>query len=199
MEDIYCYIACTPRLFCALWSRRRGSLFREPVLCTLEQTTRHSRGRSGCLFPLFLAAALLDSACATGVAGNLNPAALGLQMPRGKSSSSNAASRPSKVQRPHEQQQTEDDSSGGEEKEEEEEVTMDKDGRIAFEGHMDFGFRSYRDALKLKGDYTEQLLIADCKSAFVEGGMTFWMGAGETGRYVSEGTGTCIRGERERA
>jgi len=147
---------------------------------------------------LFLAAVLLDSACATGVAGNLNPPALGLQMPRRKSSSSNAASRPSNVQRQHEQQQTEDDSSGGEEKEEEE-VTMDKNGRIAFEGQMDFGFRSYRDALKLKGDYVEQLLIADCKCAYVEGGMTFWMGAGETGRYVSEGTGTCIRGERERA
>ena len=75
-------------------------------------------------------------------------------------------------------------SSGEEEEAEEEEVTMDKDGRIGFEGSMDFSFCAYTDALKFNDARTdcENALIADCESAFVEGGISFWVGAGETGR-----------------
>ena len=99
-----------------------------------------------------------------------------------------------------------------EEEEEEEEVVMDADGRIAFDGSMDFGFRAWPRALPLRSRYIAHYphvkkdeclsssetgrtdavdkkrlcavdaLIADCKAAFVDGGVSFWVNAGQSSR-----------------
>ena len=69
------------------------------------------------------------------------------------------------------------------EEEEEEEVTMDRDGRVAFEGRIDFGFCSYISAVDVQGHKKmSDLLIADCEAAFIEGGISFWVGADQSGR-----------------
>jgi hypothetical protein len=71
---------------------------------------------------------------------------------------------------------------------------MDADGRIAFEGKMDFTFRSCPRAIAApcsrgRGSADEQraagalkTLQADCEAAFVDGGMSFWVGAGQSSR-----------------
>ena len=69
--------------------------------------------------------------------------------------------------------------------EEEEEVVVDKDGRIAFEGSLDFGFQSYSRALSVgsskKGEMAS-VMLTDCCAAFIEGGCSFWVGASESAR-----------------
>jgi hypothetical protein len=67
-------------------------------------------------------------------------------------------------------------------KEEEEEVVVDKDGRIAFEGSLDFGFQSYSRALGVASPKKGELMLTDCCAAFIEGGCSFWVGAGESAR-----------------
>ena len=103
-----------------------------------------------------------------------------------------------------------------EEGKEDEEVVMDADGRIAFDGSMDFGFRAWPCALPLRSccvahacaygrmsacihrrsssetgrtDAVDKkrlcaadALIADCKAAFVDGGVSFWVNAGQSSR-----------------
>ena len=59
---------------------------------------------------------------------------------------------------------------------EEDEVVMDEAGRVAFDGHLDFGFCSHSRALKVR-EPAARALVADCEAAFVEGGVSFWVGA----------------------
>jgi hypothetical protein len=72
----------------------------------------------------------------------------------------------------------------GYEDEDTDEVTMDANGRIAFGGRLDFGFRAYASALQMQGPQARAsgMLLADCHAAFVHGGVSFWVGAGQKAR-----------------
>jgi len=62
----------------------------------------------------------------------------------------------------------------------EETLVMDAHGRVAFDGRLDFDFRSYSGALRvqgLAGRASAEALVADCEAAFVEGGVSFWVSA----------------------
>lgn len=56
------------------------------------------------------------------------------------------------------------------------EVVVDETGRVAFDGQLDFGFCSHSRALKVR-EPAARALVADCEAAFVEGGVSFWVGA----------------------
>jgi len=69
---------------------------------------------------------------------------------------------------------------------EEEELELNEEGRVVgVEGLMDYSFSSYTSVFSAESSQI-QALASDCEFAFVEGGMSFWLGAKEKPRCQFE-------------